>query len=996
MKYSFKIHKRIALLLGCCLLFSGIKSQESSIRVAGKVTNEKGAPIEAASVTIAGSQTGTTTNAEGRFTLNARSGVLLFITYIGYDTLKVKAAAEINVALVPVSAALEDVIVVGYGRQRRTDVTGSISSVSPKDFNQGVTASPDQLLTGKVAGLTIVRNSGDPTGGATIQLRGPSSLTAGINPFYVIDGVPGANIDLIAPADIVSMDILKDASSAAIYGSRAANGVIMVTTKKGKSGKPVVAYSGYAALDAISKRVEVLGADEYTKFLADNNMTVSASESGHNTNWQNEIFRNGISHNHNISIAGGNSDTRFSASVNYFEQEGIVKKNDIKRLVTRLGVEQSLFDNKVRASLNVVTSNIRSHHVDYGIFNYAARFLPVSPIKSDAAEYEQYGGYFQVPGRTNYYNPVAWLNQREEPRTRNIFQTFGKIEADLTRDLMFVVTGSVQREMYDNKTYMSIYNINPTAIGKGYANRTVYTNSDKVFESNLTYTAPFTDEQKLKLMVGYSYQNTITNDGLYGQNNTFSSDGLGPNNLGAGGGASAGLINPFDGTPAKQESTLLAYFGRVNYAWADRYLLTATVRRDGSSKFGKNNRWALFPSVSVAWKITQENFMKDQRLFNDLKLRMGYGVSGNQNISPYASLTQYGTGSDQFLYNGSFINSLAVTQNPNPNLKWETTKMYNFGLDFTVLKGRLSGTVEYYDKKTSDLLYSYNVPTPPYLFNTLLANGGTMSNKGIEVSLNATVITTAHFTWKSFGNFARNKNKVGSISGNIANLNLERVLTGGDYFAGFDGWTAQTTSVLLPGQPIGTFFTAKYVGYDAAAKKTIYQTPSGKLKTSDQLESPGDYQIVGYALPKFTYGWGNSFTYKGFDLAFFVRGVYGNKIYNASRADLSRLTQAGVTNVSPLAVKDGVFEAPVNSSRWLESGSFLRMDNATLGYNVPVKKGNVFKSLRFYFTGTNVFTITEYTGVDPEVNMGGLAPGVDSRNYYPKTRSFIFGVDVRL
>lgn len=982
----------LPLLLCCYSAMAQVKT------LTGKIVNAKDSTgVPNATITTNSGKSAQTDDA-GNFSISVPSGEsILHVSSIGYTTQDVTITGNtLLVSLEPFAQSLDEVVVVGYGTARKKDLTGSVATVSPKDFNQGVVSTPDQLLTGKVAGLTIVRNSGDPTGGSSIQLRGPSSLTAGVNPFYVIDGIPGANIDLIAPADIISMDILKDASSTAIYGSRAANGVIMVTTKRGKNGKPVIAYSGYGALETIAKKVDVLSASDYRKFLSDNNMTVSASEDGYSTNWQDEIFRKGFSHNHNISISGGNKDTKYTASANYFKQEGIVKKNDIERFVTRLGVDQSLFDNRVRASLNVVTSTINSNHVDYNIFNYAAKFLPVSPVKSDAAEYEQYGGYFQVPGRTNYYNPVAWLNQRDEYHARNLFQTFGKVEADITKDLLLVATGSTQKETYDGKLYKSIFNMDPQAIGKGYANRTILTNSDKVFESNLTYTAPLGLAQQLKAMVGYSYQKTLTDNGLYGQNNTFSSDDLGANNLGAGGGAVGGLINPYDGTPIPKESTLIAYFGRVNYAYNDKYLLTATLRRDGSSKFGKNNRWATFPSVSVAWRIIQEDFMKNQNLFSDLKLRVGYGVSGNQNIAPYASITQYGTGSDQFLYNGEFINSLAVTQNPNPDLKWETTKMYNFGLDFTLLKGVLSGTVEYYDKKTSDLLYYYNVPTPPYLFNTLLANGGTMSNKGIEVSLNATIISTTDFTWRTFGNFARNKNEVGSISGNIANLNLDRILTGGDAFGGFDGWTSQTTSIVIPGEAIGTFYMPKYVGYDATAQKTIYQTPSGELKTSDQLQSPNDYQIVGHALPKFTYGWGSNFTYKQFDLGFFLRGVYGNKIYNATRADLSRLTQASVTNISPLAVEDGVFEAPVNSSRWLESGSFLRMDNATLGYNIPLKDSKTVKNLRVYFTSTNPFTITKYKGVDPEVNMSGLWPGVDSRNYYPKTRSFIFGVNVSL
>lgn len=976
----------------------GIVSVHAQTRtIKGKILSAKDSSVVPnASITYS-SNKGVSADEQGTFSINLPSDVHeITVSAVNFSAQNVSATQdEITVYLQPFIQKLDEVVVIGYGTARKKDLTGSVATVSPKDFNQGVVASPDQLLTGKVAGLTIVRNSGDPTGGASIQLRGPSSLTASVDPFYVIDGVPGANINLVAPADIVSMDILKDASSTAIYGSRAANGVIMVTTKRGKSGKPVVSYNGYGALETIAKKVEVLSASEYRKFLSDNNMSVAASEDGYSTDWQSELFRNGLSHNHNIGVSGGANDTKYSVSANYFKQEGIVKKNDLERFITRMGIEQSLFDKRVRLSLNMVTSSSKSNHINYGIFGWAARYLPVSPVMSDSATYDQYGGYFQVPGRTNYYNPVAALNQKNETKNNSLMQSFGRVEADVTKDLLFAASGSIQRETYDYSFYSSIYDMDPTSFGKGSAKRTFIKNSDKVFETNLTYSKTIASLHNIKAMVGYSYQNTTTDNGLYGQNNTFTSDDLGSNNLSLGGGALAGDINPFDGTPIRKESTLAAFYGRLNYAFNDKYLLTATLRRDGSSKFGKNNKWATFPSISAAWRIIQEHFMDNQNVFSDLKLRVGYGISGNQNIAPYSSVIQYGAGSDQFLYNGEFINSIAVSQNANPDLKWETTKMINIGLDFALFKGVISGTVEYYDKKTSDLLYSYNVPTPPYLFNTLLANGGSMTNKGIEITLNANIINTPDFQWKSFGNFARNKNKIGSISGNIANLNLARILTGGDNFSGFDGWTSQSTSIVIPGQPIGTFFMPKYVGYDATQKKTIYESPSGTLKTADQLLSPDDYQIVGYALPKFTYGWGNNFTYKKFDLGFFLRGVYGNKIYNATRADLSRLTQASVTNVSPLAVKDGIFEAPVNSSRFLESGSFLRLDNATLGYTIPVTKGAI-KNLRVYFSGTNLFTITDYTGVDPEVNMGGLAPGVDSRNYYPKTRSFLLGVNVSL
>lgn len=962
--------------------------QEQTVR--GTVKDGSGATLPGVAVVVKGTTRGTSTDLNGNFTIAVPANATLVFSYIGFERQEVAVGnqAAFNIILSTDTKALQEVVVVGYGTQKKSDVTGSVASISPKEFNNGVVGTPDQLLAGKVPGLTVNRSSGDPTAGSTIQLRGPSSLTAGSAPFYVIDGVPGASIDLVAPDDIQSIDVLKDASATAIYGSRAANGVIMVTTKRGKSGEPKLSYSGYAALETVANKVNVLDASSYRQFLDDNGMQVAESESGANTDWQDEIYRNGVSQNHNLSFLGGTDATSYNASINYFDNKGIVDRNSLERIIARLGVDQDMFEGRLRLGLSVVNTMVNSNHVDYGIFNGAARFLPVSPIKSDASEYTRYGGYFQVPGRTNYYNPVAMLNQRDEERNRSITLGAAKVGVDILPGLVLNLTGSIQRENYDRKYYMRRTDFDPRALGIGYAEREDLKHMDKVFESVLNYTKNFAEKHELKLLGGYSYQNTMRNDGIKAINDNFSSDELGADNLFAGNGDAA---LHFRGFPRKEESTLVSFFGRVNYSFDSKYILSATVRRDGSSKFGANNRWAMFPSFAAAWRISEESFMQTQNLISDLKLRVGYGVSGNQNIPPYRSITLFGPQEDQFLYNGEYINSYSVIQNPNPDLKWESTSMLNVGLDFALLNGRISGTFEYYDKQTDDLLYEYNVPTPPYQFNRLLANGASMSNKGIELMLTANVIDQNDFSWNSTVNFAHNKNKVGSLSSNVSNLNVTQRLEG---YLTLDGWTGQSVSLVEPGKPLGTFYTARYIGYDATTKQTIYQTPEGELVTADQLRTPDDYQVVGQALPDFTYGWSNNFSYKNWDLGFFLRGVYGNKIFNATRADLSRLTQATSFNISEEAVEDGIFEAPVASSRWLEDGSFARLDYATLGYSFNVAGVKYLKSARIYVTGQNLFVITGYSGVDPEVSLDGLAPGVDNRNYYPKTRSFLLGVNV--
>ncbi|MFD2556728.1 SusC/RagA family TonB-linked outer membrane protein [Sphingobacterium tabacisoli] len=989
-------------MLGLLFLFkvwgiSLILAQSQNI--SGQVFNHLKQPLSGATIAIEGTTTATQTDAEGKFTFrNISLGKnQLTVNYIGYQSQTIavdnKTSSMIIIELVPDSQALGEVVVVGYGTQKRQDLTGSITTITPKNFNKGVVGSADQLLVGKVPGLIINRGGGDPTASPTIQLRGPSSLTAGTAPFYVIDGVPGADINVVSPEDIVSMDILRDASSTAIYGSRAANGVIMVTTKRGSLGKAEINYSGYAATENISNRIDVLSASEYRSFLEKYNMQVAESEAGYDTDWQAQLYRNGISHNQNLSINGGAETTKYSASINFFKNQGIVKKNDLQRLNGRITLDQSAFDNRLRLGLMVSNSNTFSNHIDFNVFNNAAKFLPVSPIKKDE-NYSQYGGYFQVPGRTNYFNPVAILNQRSENQERNTTLVNGKISVDILSGLVFDLSGSLQRNRYDRYYYQSREDFDPRALGIGYANRTATKGTEKVYEAVLNYSKEI-ENHNFKILVGHSYQNSIVNDGIDAINTNFTSDALGANNLGLGNPA-AGFL-PFSGFPQKQESILISYFGRINYNYHSRYMLNATVRRDGSSRFGANNRWALFPSIGAAWRISQEAFMKDQKAFDDIKLRVGYGQSGNQNIVPYASLLQFGVQGNQFMYDGKWVSSYGPSSNANPDLKWETTGMFNIGLDLSFLNNRIQTTVEYYDKKTEDLLYYYTVPTPPYLFNTLLANGGSMTNKGFEVSISADIIKKQNWTWTSSFNLSRNQNRIGSLSSNVGNLSVaERY----EYFFGLDGWTQQTASIVKPGLPIGSFATFKYIGYDATAQKTIYEKANGELVTADKLSAITDYQVLGNALPDFTYGWNNAFTYNKFDLSFFFRGMYGNDVFNATRADLSRLPQAATTNISVIAAEEGIFEAPIPSSRWIEDASFLRLDNATVGYTFNLKNRNYFRNARVYFTGQNLFVLTNYSGIDPEVaftapnNAGALAPGIDDRNYYPKTRSFLLGLSL--
>lgn len=977
------------LMLFCMSAFAQTAS------LSGRITDQNGQPVAGVTVQVRGLQIATASGGDGEYSLSSIpvGNQTIIANALGFTTSQQAIVLKdgentLDFSLAETASNLDEIVVIGYGVAKKKQIAGSVASVGPKEFNKGVVTSPEQLLAGKVAGLTVNRSGGDPTAGSTVQLRGPSSLTASSAPLYVIDGVVGANIELVPPDDIVSMDVMKDASSTAIYGSRAANGVIFVTTKRGKAGKPVLSYSAYAASEQISNKVNVLSAQEHAKFVEENNLTVSPVESGHSTDWQEAITRNGFSHNHNLSLTGGSEGTRYNASVNYLNNQGIVKRSDLERVVARLGVDQNAFDDRLKLALNVANSLNKSNHVDYGIFNGAARFVPTSPIMSDDPQYVDYGGYFQVPGRTGYLNPVAMLNQRDETRNNNTLLASLKADLTLLKGLTWSNVVSYQQRNYDKKYYMHTTDFDSRALGVGYAERDNLKHIDQILESYVNYNLT-KEVHNFEAMAGYSYQKTRNNDGIHARSTGFLSDDLGANNLNLG--TLPEGYNPYADSPYILESILISYFGRVGYTYNDKYILSASLRRDGSSKFGRNNRWATFGSISGAWRISEEEFMKDQDLFSDLKLKAGYGTSGNQNIDPYRQILIFGPRDGQFLYNGEWVNAYGVNQNENPDLKWETTSMLNLGIDFEMWNGRFGGSIEYYNKETKDLLYEYDVPSPPYQFNRLLANGASMKNKGVEVSLNGVVYRNENFSYNTAVNFARNINEVGSLESNIENIGVSQRYEGG---IGLEGWTGQTASIVLPGQAIGTFYVANYIGYDEATKKTKYLTPDGEIVTQDQISAPDDYMVMGHALPKFTYGWNNSFQYKNWDFNFFLRGVYGNQIFNATRADLSRLQQANVTNVSKDAVEEGIFETPlIASSRFIEDGSFLRLDNATLGYTFKTENLRHISSARVYLSSQNLFTITNYSGVDPEVSLDGLAPGIDNRNYYPKTRSFLLGVN---
>lgn len=973
--------------------------------IKGKVTTTDGTPLSGVSVVLKNTKKGTATDTNGEFSIAANKGDVLTFSYVGYEGKEVEFNNQsfITVTLSENKVVLNDIVVVGYGKQNRAALTSAVSTVKGEDLNKGAISDVGQLLQGKVPGLNITAN-GDPNAPAAVVMRGASTINSSQTPFYVIDGIPGADISVITPDDIASVDVLKDAAATAIYGNRGANGVIMVTTKRGKKGQMQVTYSGYVGLEKVSNKLKMMDAPQLRDFLKKNNLALSpVDDKGANTDWQSAVQRSSaLSHNHNISFSGGGEHGTYIASLNYMRKEGILKSSSLERVIARLAIEQYALNDKVKFGLTITNSNSNADDIAYRntILLQSALYLPVSPIKNTD------GTWFENFTNQNYYNPVAMLENSQMNTKYNTlvgsFTTQVKLPFGLTYDLNIAYQNSTSlhgeyynkyftdhyNNMYDNPNPGLGFHTQQTFGSNGQAVRSSYQNTSKLLETYFTWNRKF-GGHSVNAVIGYSWQNFINGNGFQASSTNFPVDNIGYNNL--------ALSNPyaissfrinFGADGVYQETRLISDFARLNYNYQEKYLLQGSLRRDGSSVFGANHQWGYFPSVGAAWRISKEAFMDGQNFFDDLKLRGSYGVTGNSTgFNAYtAQLISGSLGT--YYYNGVQTAAYGPTQANNPDLRWEKTATTNIGFDFTILKGKLSGTLEWYNKNTTGMIYPYKVDPILVPAGTITANGGSMNNKGVELSLGATPVKSKNFSWTSSLNLAHNTNKITSLSNPL--------FAGGDSLAVSypegGGQSGSSLQLLKAGKPLGQFFSLEYAGKNADGVSQ-YVGGDGKLTTTPSIGT--DYHYLGNAQPKLLVGWSNSFRYKNFDLNIFLRGVFGNKIFNATRADLFRPTTAQYSNILVDAGNESI--ADVNayrySSRFIESGSYVRFDNATLGYNFK-NVGPYIKTIRMYASVNNLFVITKFKGVDPEVNQGGIAPGVDYNNFYPKTRTFLFGVNV--
>jgi len=956
------------------------------IKVTGTVKDANGEVIIGASVVEENTTNGTITDISGNFVLTVSDNAVVKVSYIGYVAQEVKAVQgkSLNIVLREDTKTLDEVVVIGYGIQRKGDVTSSVASIKSEDFSKGAVKDVGQLIQGKVAGLAITNPSGDPTSGTQIKLRGTNTIGgANTDPLVLIDGVPGS-LSTVAPEDVESVDVLKDGSAAAIYGTRGTNGVILITTKQAKGAQiNSVEYNGYVSTSQIVKKLDMLTADEFRAMYP-------TEDHGANTDWLEEITRTPLTHVHNLSLQGGNSSTSYIANLNYKSGQGIMLKSGIESFQGRIEILHKMFDGKLQLKFGMIgKKNQFSSTSSAGSFNgytYRQAILrnPTDPVKNED------GTWYENLNKFEYENPVARLEESTGNVKNTEMRYLGNIIYNPLKDLKLTAMMSYVRSNRNHGYSESLEHISALRDGYfGWSSVGANTRMEKLFELTALYSKSINDH-KFSVLGGYSYNETDYED-MYFANYGFQDDYFGGwHNIGIG---SALKLGKADASSSKSTTNLVGFFGRATYSYLDKYLLMASLRYEGASQlWGTDNEWGIFPSVSLGWRITQEAFMKEQRLFDDLKLRVGYGVTGSQPANPFLGIAMLKY--DKYAYvDGKWVQTIVPASNANPDLKWEEKRETNIGLDFTMLKGRLSGTIDLYNRDVEGLIYNYTVPTPPNFYPTTTANGGKMQNRGIEVLLNIVPVIAKDFEWNTTFTFSTNSNKLKSLDGSVFKTDY-------DYFD--TGWLAEPVKTsshrVQVGEKIGNFWGFKVVDVDNNGK-WIYEDKDGKLVPYDEFSrAPEEKKIIGNGLPQMYAGWNNYVQYKNFDLSISMRGAFNFDIINEARMYYENSKNSRLENRLK-SVNNKIFGKtmlskevdPEFNSYYVEKGDYWKIDNVTLGYTLK-NVGKYIKSIRLYGSILNALTITGCDGVDPEVSASGLNPGYDSRDQYPSIRSFTFGV----
>ncbi len=969
-------------LLVCLLSFSIQMAAAQTKVITGTIQDEKAAGLEGATVAVKGSTVATITDRAGKFSLTISTAAeIIVISNVGYASQEINIAGKssFTITLINNSQTLTDVVVIGYGTARKKDLTGSVSTISAKDLNPGAVTSPLQQMAGKAPGVNVVQIGSEPGNAPGVRIRGITSLIGGSDPLVVVDGVQG-NMDLlrqVPPTEIESIDVLKDASATAIYGSRGAPGVIIITTKKNRPGRSTVEFNSVVSFDVISKKLGVLNADEWWAQAQKWNVPASENHAS-NTDWFNILTRDGLTQNHSLSFGGGTDKFNYRASLAAVLQNGIVINSNYKNYIGRIQATQKALNDKLTLSFNL-NSNVsttlgspvsvgRAAFTSNLISNaYVAR--PTDPV------FNADGTYFSDPNVFQYINPYAVAKEvKNEGGSNNLFGSL-KADFEIVKGLTAGWFGSWRKtNNYWGYYLPSVSTVAYAIDNKGVANISNNRAEERLMDISLNYKKSF-GSHKLEALALYEYQTQIY-QGNYAQAKGFISDITTYNALQNG---DLSKVTPGDISSYKNDRSVVSYLGRINYSFFDRYLLTASIRRDGASVLGPNSKWGNFPSASVAWRLTQEGFMSNQKLFTDLKIRAGFGITGNQQGLYPQNSTQLVAASGVTYFGGSQITNFIITQNANSDLRWETREQTNVGVDFAIFKGKISGSVDAFKATTKNLLFNYTVPQPPYPYGSIMANVGSLLNEGIEVALNYQVIKSKNLTLTLAGNASFLRNRVLELSGSINGVPLN---------TNYVGWGWNT--YLIKGKSIATFNILQHESIDNVGAETVIDIDKNGI--IDQGNQSPDRQIEGSALPKYTYAFTPSLSYKNFDLSMLWRGSGGNKIFNGLRSNLSRFENLGKSNVLKSAIPLGLFTSQYGSDLWLENGSFLRFENLTIGYRFNIVKIRNIEALRLSLTGNNLAVFTKYTGIDPELN--GAYGGGGENGIYPRTRTFAAGINV--
>ncbi|MCT1526307.1 SusC/RagA family TonB-linked outer membrane protein [Sphingobacterium hotanense] len=1025
---SRRMNGKILSIIASFLVMGGtqahalVPSTESSIHksiskqstVNGRVT-DGGAPVQGVSVTVKGvAGSGTTTNANGEFSVQVdNQNATLVFTMVGFTTQEVplRGQSNVNVSLVSTDTDIEQVVVIGYGTQKKRDLTGSVSSVGSEKINAFPLAGTAQALQGRAPGVSVSSINGEPGRAPRVRVRGGTSINASSDPLYVVDGFPGSTPP--APEDVESIEILKDASATAIYGSRGANGVIMITTKKGKIGKPMVEFNNSIATQQVGKRLDLLNASEFGAYINDvyvnggnNNIPFPNPESlGEGTDWQDLVFRNGNLLSNQLSVSGGSDNIRYYTAVNHYGQKGTVIESDYRRFSGTSNLDMKVNDRiKIgtrllfnRSILNGVrTQESSSGTTAAGVISGALRFEPTQGIFDDA------GNYTLKKFGDPHDNPVAAARERANEVKTDLFQGNGYLELTLLKDLIFRSTVGLQVSNQRTGNYVSKRLVEGRNFG-GIGSIAAHKNTNVISENYLNYNLKINEANNLDAMVGYSYQSS-RNESWQANNRNFISDSFSYWNLGAG-------SNYQNASSNLEDWIMSSFYGRINYNLLGRYLFTATGRYDGSSRFGENNKWAFFPSAAFAWNVSQEPFMESVEAISNLKIRTSYGETGNSEIGSYQSLARYSA--TLATMGGIPVNAVRPTNVANPNLTWETTKQTDAGFDIGFLNNKINLTVDYYYKKTIDLLYS--VPLPIYSgYTGSLQNVGSVENKGWEFALGTTNIDR-ELKWNTDFNITFNRNKILQLPGGDIRYNTipghmlstdSQILREGEVVGAFYGWVFdgvyQQGDDFSP-QPSKKPGDVKYQDiFGRDASNNLVAGADGKINADDRT-------IIGNPHPDFIFGFNNDFKYKNFDLNIFFQGSYGNDMLNITRMELDWMAGKGnatkdalnrwtPTNTNTDVPRASASNNPEVSSRWVEDGSYLRLKNLALGYNVPKTAiGKIgIDQLRLFASAQNIWTWTNYSGFDPEVSFqdSNRNIGLDYMGY-PNIKSFTFGINAR-